>query len=234
MIRKRLGMNLGLFAAAVLLTNCLTVNITVNFPEAEVENAADRMNRDIRGDIFSGENEATAPAEAPAAPEGSSWLRLPDPFALARLRVSFGMPAAHAQDEKIDLKTTNPIIRKIKEQRAARAKQINQFLSNGSVGEGNDGYLKEGPKIDALDLMQLAKVRQILKAENDDRKALYNEFAKINDLPVEKVAKTFADSNQKWLLAGQYYQNQDKKWVEKTKEQEEKDRKELKAKGLLD
>jgi uncharacterized protein YdbL (DUF1318 family) len=207
----------------VSLTNCLTVNVTVNFPEAEVENAADEINKDIRGDIFEEE-----PVEEPAAEasENTSWLRVPNPF--AGVTLAFGLPSAYAQDEKIDLKVTNPIIRKINEQRGKRAKTIDGYLTRAK-----DGYLSERPGIEALDLMQMAQTRKTVKEENADRKTLYEEFAKINSLPVEKVAKTFADSNRKWLKAGQEYQKDSGEWVKKTQEQYEKDRKELKAKGLL-
>jgi uncharacterized protein YdbL (DUF1318 family) len=222
---KRILLNVFAILLAVSLTNCLTVNVTVNFPEAEVENAADEINKDIRGDFFEEE-------PAAEAPESTSWLRVPNPF--ARVTLAFGLPSACAQDEEPNLKVTNPIIRKINEQREKRAKKIDEYLSKGYVGEGKDGSLHERPAIEALDLMQMAQVRKTIKEENADRKTLYEEFAKINNLPVERVAKVFADSNRKWLKAGQHYQKDNGEWVKKTQEQYEKDRKELKEKGLLD
>lgn len=222
MLRNRALIAVSVFLGTFWLTNCLTVNITVNFPEAEVEDAADEINREIRGDIFQ-------------EPEGSSWLDLPARWLPFRLAVSFALPAAHAQEAEIDLKTTNPVIRKLNQQRKDRAKIVNGYLAKAYIGEGTDGYLKEMSAIESLALMELAKARQAIKQENQDRKALYEEFAKINNnLPVKAVARVFADSNRKWLLAGQHYMNQKGEWVKKTKAEEERDRKELKEKGLLE
>jgi uncharacterized protein YdbL (DUF1318 family) len=209
---------------AVWITNCVTVNITVNFPEAAVEEAADEINREIRGDIFEEAEEG----------QPSSWLNLPLRRSPIRVAVHFGTVSAHAQPAQIDLKVTNPVIRKLNKQRAERAKTINQYLAKAYIGEGTDGYLKEMSAIESLALMELAKTRQEVKKENTDRKALYQEFANINDLPFDKVAEVFAESNRKWLLAGQYYMNKKGNWLKKTKEEEERDRKELKEKGLLE
>jgi uncharacterized protein YdbL (DUF1318 family) len=222
MLRNRTFVGISMFLAAFWLTNCLTVNITVNFPEAEVEEAADEINREIRGDIFQESDE-------------SSWLDLPGWWSRFRVAVSLGLPAAHAQQPEIDLKTTNPVIRKLNQQRKDRAKVLNEYLAKAYIGEGTDGYLKEMSAIESLALMELAKARQAIKQENQDRKGLYEQFSKINNnLPVESVARVFAESNRKWLLAGQHYMNQKGEWVKKTKAEEERDRKELKEKDLLD
>lgn len=199
--------------------SCVTVNINVTFPEAEVEDAADEINREIRGDIFE-------------EPEGSS--RLIGPRAWPRISIALGLPAASAAEPQIDLKTTNPVIRKLNAQRTARAKAINEYLSKAYIGEATDGYLKEMSAIESLALMELAKVRREIVQENKDRESLYQEFAKINNLPVKDVARVFADSNRKWLLADQHYMNPKGDWVKKTKAEEERDRKELKEKGLLE
>lgn len=231
MCRHRVLRNLALVFAAVWLTNCLTVNISVNFPEAAVESAADEINREIRGDVFT-EKPAGLPSEG--TPEERSHLQLPNVAAGARFALSFGLPSAHAQDTKIDLKTTNPIIRKINAQRAERAKALNEFLSKAYIGEATDGYLREMSAIESLPLMELAKARREVAQENKDREALYQEFAKINTLPIRDVVRVFAESNRKWLLAGQFYMSARGEWVKKTKAEEERDRKELKEKGLLE
>ncbi len=214
---------LGLFALVFCLSNCLVVNINVTFPEKALQTAAESIESEVRGDVI-GE---------PTPEKGTSFV--PSLFHW-RIAFSFGMPSACAAEPEaepaIDFKQTNPVIRKIVATRKERFTQLNKYLSSGYIGEATDGYLQELKEF-KVPLADLAKLRKELKAENNDRKRLFGEIATINKITgkdVIKVGTVWAKTNRKMLLAAQYYMAKDGKWIKKTKEEYEKDKKELEEK----
>jgi uncharacterized protein YdbL (DUF1318 family) len=207
---------LGLLAVAFCLSNCLVVNIQVTFPEKAVESAAENIESQVRDGVL---DEAGAAKGTSFAPSHFPW----------RIAISFGMPSASAAEPAIDFAQTNPVIRKIVETRTERFRGINTYLTSGYIGEATDGYLLELKDV-KVPLAELAQLRKQLKAENDDRKRLFEEISKINKITgkdVIKVQTVWAQTNRKKLLADQFYMDKDGKWLKKTKAEYEKDKKEL-------
>lgn len=200
MVRNGLHMSL-VFLVVALATSCVTLNITIQFPEAQVEEAAEKIESEVRGE-----------AEEPGMESPSSWAPV------WPIRVTLASRAAYAAEPNLDIET--PEIRRIVESRKARWPNIVPLLDKGFVGEALDGTLKEvDPSV--LSIRDLAQARQLVKAENKDRTDLYAEIAKANNLPasdVPKIAAKFAEVNRDKLKAGQYYEKKvdgKTEWVKK-------------------
>lgn len=175
------------FLWMLALVGCVTIPINIYFPAAAIENAAEKIETEVRG----------------ATPEQSS-----------RVVPSFFIQRAYA----VDVNVETPKIRKIVESRKARFPQVDQMLSDGFAGEGNNGYLKEKDRGVYGDLKKLADARRVMAEENKDRKELYLEIVRANNIPEEKVKeveKIFAETNRGKLKAGQYYEDETGAWVKK-------------------
>ena len=73
------------------------------------------------------------------------------------------------------------------------------FVFTPSFAEGDDGYLSIA-KTGGLGLKEKRDLTSLVRAENDDRKALYHEVAKalkIDESQTSKVAEIFAKEWQK-------------------------------------
>ncbi len=173
----------------VLLVGCVSTTVNIYFPEAAIENAADKIESEVRG--------ATEEMKMGVAP-------------------SFFLHTAHAA---VDVNVDTPKLRKIVESRKARFPQVDVLLTDGFAGEGNNGYLKEKDRSAYSDLKKLADARRILTEENTDRKEMYLEIVRANKIAEEKVKdveKIFAETNRGKLKAGQYYEDDKGAWVKKS------------------
>lgn len=200
-----------LYSALIFSAGCVTLNINIDFPEAKVEQAAEKIESEVRSG-----GDAAPPAEGaslrPASPRTGMRLGMP-------ARVSLG--AAIAQAAEPDLNIETPEIRELVEKRKKRWPEIDKLLELGYVGEALDGTLKE-VDAKALPLKDAAKARQTVRAENDDRRNLYRHIAEANNLAAEDVpniARKFAEVNQSKLKPGQYYERRDEEgkvqWTKK-------------------
>jgi uncharacterized protein YdbL (DUF1318 family) len=112
---------------------------------------------------------------------------------------------AHAQA----LKTDSAKTRELAEKMRARYKEIAAVKKTGCMGEDNRGYvelfdcaaIEEGEKRNAA--------QKLKTAENQDRKALYNEFAKLNaegNVTVAQIEAIFAKQRLERAKAGEKFQ----------------------------
>ena len=187
-----------LFASALLLTACVTVNIY--FPAAAVQRAADSIVEETWGGPGKGGKEA---------PKGSSSLA-------GRIYAFVGFTReAFAQEP--DINVSNPAIRGLKESIRTRSESIKPFMDKGSVGLNRDGLLAVRAT-EGLNLKERAEVQQLVEAENRDREALYGEIAKANNFPKERVAdikKIFARSWIEQARPGWWVQDAQGNWRKK-------------------
>lgn len=164
---------------SLLVFSCVTINIY--FPAEKVESVAGEIVDEIR-DRKPGEKDS----------------RLNDPeksFAQA-IRLALWPSSAWAQDVK---DVSNPTIRALKQKMKERYTQMKPFYQKGILKEGNDGYVTMGDTT-GLGLKDKRDLNNLVSAENNDRKRLYEEIAKalkIDGSQINKVAEIFAKEWQK-------------------------------------
>jgi uncharacterized protein YdbL (DUF1318 family) len=180
---------------AVLLVSCVTVNIY--FPAAAIQKAADEIVEDVR---------KTRPPE-PEKPDKTGWLD-------HVRRVALGPGAAHAA---VDIDVSTPAIRALKASLAGRFPQIRPLYDRGAIGEGNNGLLAIRDAA-ALDLRQRAELNRLVEQENADRRSLYNEIVRANNLDpgtLGEVQRLFANSWRAKSSPGWWVQRDDGQWARK-------------------
>jgi len=149
----------------------------------------------------------------------------------------FALPTAHAAppgDEegegkgadkgKIKIDISTPVIKGIRETLKKRQPKLVPFFENGALGEGWDGYvalrLTEG-----LSLKEKRDLQALLKEENDDRKNLYTEIARENEIEATRVADIGALFAAKWQetsKTGWWIEKEKGKWIKKPEDKKKK------------
>lgn len=95
----------------------------------------------------------------------------------------------------------------IKERMKQRLPQIVDLKNKGIVGETNTGY---------LGFVTAKKEKQdVVAAENQDRKDIYTQIAKQQNVSIQLVQKRRATSLFSNGITGHYYQNEAGAWVKK-------------------
>ena len=164
---------------SLLVFSCVTINIY--FPAEKVESVAGEIVDEIR-DRKPGEKD-------------SRLNDLKKSFAQA-IRSALWPSSAWAQNVK---DVSNPTIRALKQKMKTRYNQMKPFYQKGILKEGNDGYVAIG-NTKGLGLKQKRDLKNLVNAENKDRKTLYAEVAKalkIDGSQINKVAEIFAKEWQK-------------------------------------
>jgi uncharacterized protein YdbL (DUF1318 family) len=155
---------------------CVTVNIY--FPAEKVEEFAEDFVSDVRG---GGEGEE---AEEPPKDDKTSLLQ--------RTMVALTCSTAWAEDATA---VSNATIRALKKQMGNRDAQLRPYYQQGRLIEGNDGYLSQG-NTEGLNLKERRNLKNLVDAENNDRRRLYSEVAKameIDPSQVNRIAEIFAE-----------------------------------------
>ena len=184
---------------AVLLFALACVTVNVYFPAAEIQDAADRIEEEVRG-------EEPSQAGSEAAPIESRLRRM--------MRAMAFESEAYAQ---IDINITTPTIRALIASRTKRFGVLKPLYESGAIGETNAGLLSVR-SIDAMPLKDKASVKKLVKAENADRANLYAEIAKANNLTPDilpQIKQKFANSMRKKAKPGWWVQKDNGDWVKK-------------------
>jgi uncharacterized protein YdbL (DUF1318 family) len=182
------------------VTACVTVNIY--FPAAAVQKAAD----EIVDDTWGNEPKPSPPSGQKEGVIGRNWF---DTY------VSLGLVSeAHAQEADINI--SNPAIRAIKDRMRQRSDQLKPFLSSKNVGIDKNGYLQV-LSTEGITLKERSQLSQLVAAENRDRKALYAEIAKANNLQdaTNRIQNIFADTWRDKAQSGWQIQQDNGNWVTK-------------------
>nr|WP_319393405.1 YdbL family protein [uncultured Desulfobacter sp.] len=96
----------------------------------------------------------------------------------------------------------------IKSRMKQRLPQIVDLKNRGIVGETNTGY---------LGFVTAKRAKQdVVAAENEDRKAIYNQIATQQNVSVKLVQKRRAESLFSNGTKGHYYQNEAGEWIKKS------------------
>lgn len=198
------------FAAALLLTACVTIN--VYFPAAEAKEAAKEFVDKVIGDDAPA-NEAKPVPQNPGGQGGSASLRSPRSFDWLAL---VGIGTAYAQ-ESADISIKTPAIQAIQNRMATRFQtQLAAGFDAGALGLTRDG-LVEVRDASKLALKDRVAITQAVADDNRDRKAVYREVAVANGHPEweSQIRGIFA---QQWIASahgGWWYQDAGGSWKQK-------------------
>lgn len=111
--------------------------------------------------------------EFSAPPEGQSSSRsfLPTQFAAL-----FTSGKAYAQE----LRDESPLVKQIADSMRARHPQIEALKRTGAIGENNRGFVEVVDKTKFANPEAENEGQRLVAAENEDRRALYREVARLN------------------------------------------------------
>jgi len=204
--------------AFVLLAGCVTVN--VYFPEAQAQQAADKIIDAVTGSTAGppshgpqpksqGGSGAPPSADRRAAATPGSILLAATGRVLALL-----VPAAAAQ-EQANLNISTPEIRAIIASMHQRFQQhLKPFFASGAIGLTADGTIAVRDA-SGVALAQRATLVRLVAQQNQDLSLLYGEVAKANGHPewASDIRSVFA---QRWIAHarqnGWYYRDSSGNW----------------------
>ncbi len=167
-----LSLSLFLFA-------CVTINIY--FPAEKVESVAVDIVDDVRG---------REPGKGGDQKEGQK------DSLLEVIRYALGPASAWAQEAT---EISNATIRALKEKMKVRYAQMKPYYGQGVLEEKDDGYVAMSGESN-LGLKEKRDLKNLVDAENKDRRDLYAEVAKalkIDPSQIDRVAEIFAKEWQK-------------------------------------
>lgn len=195
---KKVMLQTGILVACSVA--CLTVNVYF-YPSKEVNRAAQEIVEDIRSMEAPEGDKKDSPA-----PDGTGgWFKdLWNPLRVARAA-------------ETDISVSNPAIAAIKARLKARAKALMPFFDAGAIGEGKDGFVAIRD-MNAVPMQERAKLNPLIKAENEDRKALYREVAKaleVKESDLEKVQHSFAKEWQRSAKPGWWIEDPPGTWKQR-------------------
>ncbi len=185
----------------MVMVSCVTINIY--FPAAAVQKAAEQIVDEIRSGNEKQPGQPTpekVPAETKSEQQGF-WI-------------DFVRPAVAA--ERLDINVSTSTIRGLKQSMKKRFPQLIGAYQQGFLGEGADGLLHLRQK-NQLPLKKRARLSNLVKAENSDRQALYEEIVRANRLGADatpKVAAIFARTFRAKAQNGWWIQDDKGNWLQ--------------------
>jgi len=172
---KKKSLWMVILSFSLLVFSCVTINIY--FPAEKVESVAGEIVDEIRN-------------RKPAKKDNQK-----DSF-LQSIKLALLPSVSWAQ---VVTEVSNPTIRALKQKMKDRYAQMKPFYQKGILKEGNDGYVSMGDTT-GLGLKDKRDLNNLVSAENNDRKKLYEEIAKalkIDPSQTNKIAEIFAKEWQK-------------------------------------
>lgn len=187
--RTAVAATIALLAGCVVIPDTFDANINVTIRHIQ-EQADDILN------YVEGKTEAL-PEIAPAPEQNSSLLE-------RALDTLDPVSTAYAQ-----VKEDSARVKQIAESMRKRNAEVEAAKKTGAVGENNRGFV-ELVKADAIaDADQKNTVQRTIAAENDDRKALYQEIARLNsdqNMTVSTVERVYAQKRLERGKSGELFQ----------------------------
>lgn len=177
-------------AGCVVIPNTFDANINVTI--RHIQEQADQFL-----DYVEGKTEELPEFEAPANEQSSllerAWNAL-DP-----------VQTAYAAE----IKDSSPRVTQIAQSMKERFPQVESIKATGAVGENNRGFLELVKPELIEDAEKRNEVQRVIAAENQDRKALYQEIARLNrdqNLNVSTVERIYAQKRLERAESGELFQ----------------------------
>jgi uncharacterized protein YdbL (DUF1318 family) len=149
-------------------------------------------------DFIEGKTDKLQGAEKPAEKDKTSWLEHVE-------RVFSPISTAYAAE----LKSASPEVTRIAEELRKRNGAVQDLKGKRIVGESSRGYLEIRPSDQLKDPNERNEAQRTVAAENKDRKALYEEIAKLNKeqkVSVSTVESIYAIERLKRAKPGEIFQ----------------------------
>jgi uncharacterized protein YdbL (DUF1318 family) len=150
-------------------------------------------------DFVQGKSDTLPGVEAaPKKDDSTSWLQ-------QTLDLLNPMPVAYAAE----LNTTSDLVKEIAVKMRERNDAVEALKKLGCLGENNRGYLELRDSPAMTDNAKRNEAQKLLADENKDRKALYNEIARLNkdrDVSVSIVEGIYAVERLKRAKSGEIFQ----------------------------
>lgn len=199
------------FAAVLLLTACVTIN--VHFPAVEAREAAREFVDDVIG------RPADVPADDDLLFPGEQGPEEPGGMALVPARFDplmlLGIGTAQAQSPDITVST--PAIDAIRARMRDRFRNtLRPHFDSGALGFGNDGSVQVRDA-GAIPLSARVAVNQAVADQNRDARAVYREIAVANGRPEweGQIRSVFARQWIERARSGWWYQDPGGSWKQK-------------------
>ncbi len=186
---KRICRPLYLGLAVFFVLSCVTVNIY--FPAAEAQKTAKEIVEEVRG-------VNVAPGKKGEEPQSFFWVGV-----------------AHAGERALEV--SNATIRALKASMKERYPKLESYLASGVLGESLDGFLVLR-SAQGLGLKERAVVKRLMKAENGDRRSLYEAVAQalgIDESQMSRLRSIFAKEWQKTAPPGTWIEVKPGEWKRK-------------------
>ncbi len=196
-LNNRIRAAVSLIAVSLAFA-CVTVN--VNFPESAVQKATD----DYVRELYRAKEKSGKPASTPQSAPSSSleWL----------------VASAQAAEQDVPIvqfQLKSPKINEIHDRQAGRVSRLNQLKTKGALGESKEGLLEVRESASFKNDPVVSKqVETLLKEENQDRKALYDETERLNagKVPADKIKRFFGKSFRDYSPSGTWVQDEAGAW----------------------
>jgi uncharacterized protein YdbL (DUF1318 family) len=110
--------------------------------------------------------------------------------------------------------TRSPEVQKATDSRRARRPELREWKTRGCMGENNQGLVVERPGEGCG-----PEVAELIRAENADRKVVYDAFMKDNSIPASDTARVqlaFAKARQERSRPNDWIQLENGQWVRKS------------------
>ncbi len=172
-------LSLVIIVTTFFIFACVTINIY--FPAEQVESVAEEIVDEIRGKKSDSKNDSSLHKQY--AP-------------IREALIAFMASPAWAQDVT---SVSNATIRALKNKMKARFSQMKPYYQKGMLKEGGNGFVSVA-STEGLGLKDKRDLNNLVSAENQDRKTLYQEVAKalkIDAGQVGRIAEIFATEWQK-------------------------------------
>lgn len=188
----------SLAVAFVVVLGCVRIpakfeaHITVDIRQQVQERAANTL------DFIEGKTPALPSEEKPGKPKKSSWLQKARDV-LSPMHVAYAAGFGGTSPEKTQ----------IVEQLRNRSGDIQALKNKGIVGENNRGYLEVRDPDKKMTPNERNEAQRLVAAENKDRKALYQEDARLEkerNVSVSFVERTYAMERLKRARPGDVFQ----------------------------
>jgi uncharacterized protein YdbL (DUF1318 family) len=200
-MKKQIVKYLALPLLAFIAISCAVITVNVYFPTEAIEDAAEKIIDEIQG-----EDDSLSKTDNS---DQQSFFQKSVPFNF------FGNSTVYAGE--INLNLTTPAIRKLVDSMKSRNAKIMKFKDKGTIGETNNGLLAVR-NMDGLGGEEIRTVKRLLRAENNDREALYKELAaanKIDPADIDKVKSIFAKTLKSKAKPGHWHHDAKGNWVQK-------------------
>ncbi|MCU7939923.1 MAG: YdbL family protein [gamma proteobacterium symbiont of Bathyaustriella thionipta] len=193
---------------SLTLISCVTINIY--FPAA----AAEKIAEQIVDDVLHSQEPAVIEEKKTENDQGNFKQKLHFTEKSLLAVINFVIPVAEAG--QADISIDSPKIRSIRKRMEKRQAKLSKYYKSGAVGFTNDGLIASVSN-KGLSVKQKSSVNKLIKAENNDRKALYSEIANANGHPEWQadIQKTFSKTWINKISSGWMYQKRNGKWTRK-------------------